>query len=42
MVAFTHRLRDYNDRHEPGADNVSFYGLGLYSLWESMRAHALS
>lgn len=36
-VAFTEWLRRHND-DQPAAERVGFYGLDVYSLWESMRA----
>jgi len=37
VVAFTQWLRGYNDRLT-GTEKIGFYGLDVYSLWESMRA----
>jgi erythromycin esterase-like protein len=36
MVALTDWLRNYNQQHE--GDKIGFYGLDVYSLWESLEA----
>ncbi|MBW3629539.1 MAG: erythromycin esterase family protein [Gemmatimonadetes bacterium] len=37
IVALTEFLRDHNS-HVPGEEKVGFYGLDVYSLWNSMQA----
>lgn len=37
VVEFTRWLRDHNTRRQP-EDRIGFYGLDVYSLWDSLRA----